>query len=129
MDAVEYIKQARRMCKWYNSSYGCGDCALYGRCAFKLSAELTDELIKESVKTVEQWVAEHPQWAVEHPQWAVEHPQWAVEHPQETRWTKLKKVCPVLNDNARKQICVRAFGYQCDCDMDCAKHWDVPVEE
>lgn len=115
MDAVEYIKQARRMCKWYNSSYGCGDCALYGRCAFKLSAELTDELIKESVKTVEQW--------------AVEHPRWAVEHPQETRWTKLKKVCPALNDNEREQICVRAFGYQCDCDLDCAKHWDVPVEE
>lgn len=60
MDAVEYIKQARRMCKWYNSLYGCGDCALYGRCTLKLSAELTDNLIKESVEIVEQWTAEHP---------------------------------------------------------------------
>lgn len=55
MDAVEYIKQARRICKFNNSSYGCIGCALYGRCVFKLDEELTDEMIKESVKFIEQW--------------------------------------------------------------------------
>jgi len=55
MDAVEYIKQARIFCKLNNSSYGCIGCALYGRCAFKLDEELTDEMIKESVKFTEQW--------------------------------------------------------------------------
>lgn len=55
MDAVEYVKQARRICKFNNSSYGCIGCALYGRCVFKLDEELTDEMIKESVKFIEQW--------------------------------------------------------------------------
>ena len=108
MDAVEYIKQARRMCKFNNKWYGCGDCALYGRCVIKLDAELTDELIKETVETVEQWAAEHPLM---------------------TRWTKLKKQYPTLNDSERKQLCVCALGYKCDCDLNCAKHWDVPVDE
>ena len=110
MDAVEYIKQARRMCKRYNSLYGCGDCALYGRCAFKLSAELTDELIKESVKIVEQW---------------------AVEHPQETRWTKLKKQYPNMDNKAKYSVCARDLGYECeDCaDIQCNECWNKPVEE
>ena len=110
MDAVEYIKQARRTCKRYNSLYDCGDCALYGRCAFKLSVELTDELIKEAVKTVEQW---------------------AVEHPLMTRWTLLKKQYPNIKDNAKFSICARDLGYECkDCALvDCEECWDMPVEE
>lgn len=101
------------MCKTISDDDGCESCTQYCVC-YGLD-DATDNDIIEAIEAVEKW--------------AVEHPQWAVEHPQETRWTKLKKVCPVLNDNARKQICVRAFGYQCDCDLDCAKHWDVPVEE
>lgn len=110
MDAVEYIKQARRMCKFNNSSYGCRCCALYGRCAFKLDAELTGELIKEAVKTVEQW---------------------AKDNPQETRWTLLKKQYPKLKDNAKFSICARDLGYEYkDCDhTDCKDCWDMPIEE
>lgn len=108
MDAVEYIKHARRICKFNNSSYGCIGCALYGRCVFKLDEELTDEMIKESVKFIEQW---------------------AKDNPLLTRWTKLKKEYPTLNDNEKTQLCVCALGYKCDCDLNCAKHWDVPVDE
>ena len=50
-------------------------------------------------------------------------------YPQETRWTKLKKEYPTLNDNEKTQLCVCALGYKCDCDLNCAKHWDVPVDE
>lgn len=110
MDAVEYIKQARRMCKRYNSSFGCRGCALYGRCAFKLECELADELIKESVKFIEQW---------------------AKDNPQETRWTLLKKQYPKLKDDMKDQLCCRKFGYDCPkcSDMDCEECWDVPIEE
>lgn len=46
MDAVEYIKQARKKCKWYNGSYGCSGCSLYVRCEIKLFEELAEKLKK-----------------------------------------------------------------------------------
>lgn len=52
MDAVEYVKQRKRMCDYY---VNCGDCPArkYGMCA-SLSS------IPEMVPIVEKWVKEHP---------------------------------------------------------------------
>lgn len=103
MEVVEFAEKRMRMCR----SMRCDQCPLSFYCG---NCDLLSnvEALKEVVLLVEQWAAEHPLL---------------------TRWTKLKKEYPTLNDSERKQLCVRAFGYQCDCDLDCAKHWDVPVEE
>ena len=52
MDAVEYVKQRRRMCDYYAN---CGDCPAgnYGRCA-----SLNE--IPNLVPIVEKWTKEHP---------------------------------------------------------------------
>lgn len=57
--------------------------------------------------------------------------QWAAEHPLMTRWTRLKKQYPNMEDNAKFSICARDLGYECkDCALvDCEECWDVPVEE
>ena len=56
MDAVEYIKTLRRMCK---SQERCSGCVLYDKeddfCILDIS-----EYTEKSVQIVEQWAKEHP---------------------------------------------------------------------
>lgn len=56
MDAVEYIKTLRRLCK---SQERCSGCVLYDKedecCILNIS-----EYTKKSVQIVEQWAKEHP---------------------------------------------------------------------
>ena len=57
MDAVDYLKKSRRMCK---SSGGCDTCVAYidGECCIDFGAKSGKE--KETVAIVEQWAKEHP---------------------------------------------------------------------
>ena len=57
MDAVDYLKKSRRMCK---SSGGCDTCVAYidGECCIDFGAKSGTE--KETVSIVEQWAKEHP---------------------------------------------------------------------
>ena len=105
MDAVKFIREHERMCKAQSS---CEHCPASGNCIKQSCFPRCPSNIRSEVKLVEQWAAEHPLM---------------------TRWTKLKKEYPTLNDSERKQLCVCAFGYKCDCDLNCAKHWDMPVDE
>lgn len=100
MDAVEFFKEKARMCK----NVKCLDCQLQGAC----DNFITNGAYEFVVKAVERW---------------------AKENPRETRWTLLKKRYPTLNDNEKKHFCVRCLGYKCDCDLNCAKYWDMPIEE
>ena len=52
MDAVEYVKQRRRMCDYY---VNCGDCPA---CDYEWCSSLNG--IPKMVPIVEQWVKEHP---------------------------------------------------------------------
>ena len=52
MDAVEYVKQRRRMCDYY---VNCGDCPA---CAYEWCSSLNG--IPKMVPIVEQWAKEHP---------------------------------------------------------------------
>ena len=52
MDAVEYVKQRRRMCDYY---VNCGDCPA---CDYELCSSLNG--IPKMVPIVEQWAKEHP---------------------------------------------------------------------
>lgn len=57
MDAVDYLKKSRRMCK---SSGGCDTCVAYidGECCIDFGAKSGKE--KETVAIVEQWAKDHP---------------------------------------------------------------------
>jgi hypothetical protein len=57
MDAVDYLKKSRRMCK---SSGGCDTCVAYidGECCIDFGAKSGKE--KETVAIVEQWSKDHP---------------------------------------------------------------------
>lgn len=108
MDAFTYIKERTRMCKTISDDDGCESCTQYCVC-YGLD-DATDNDIIEAIVTVEEW---------------------AQEHPPETRWTKLKKQYPKITEASKREICVRALGYerQC-CDiLGCAKCWDEPVDE
>ena len=52
MDAVEYVKQRRRMCDYYMN---CGDCPA---CDYEWCSSLNG--IPKMVPIVEQWAKEHP---------------------------------------------------------------------
>ena len=57
MDAVDYLKKSRRMCK---SSGGCDTCVAYidGGCCIDFGTKSGKE--KETVAIVEQWAKDHP---------------------------------------------------------------------
>lgn len=57
MDAVDYLKTSRRMCK---SSGGCDTCVAYidGECCIDFGVKSGKE--KETVAIVEQWAKKHP---------------------------------------------------------------------
>lgn len=52
MDAVEYVKQRRRMCDYY---VNCGDCPA---CDYEWCSSLNG--IPKMIPIVEQWAKEHP---------------------------------------------------------------------
>ena len=83
MDAVEYVKQRRRMCDYYGN---CGDCPAgkYERCA-----SLNE--IPNLVPIVEQW---------------------AKEHPVKTRQSELLNLFPNTDkNNGVLDFCPQRFGY------------------
>ena len=59
MDALEFLKERRRMCDEYSRLYnGCCDCPLVSHCS--ISSTASDEDNKRIVAAVEQWSKEHP---------------------------------------------------------------------
>lgn len=56
MDALEFLKERKRMCSLHEA---CGECPLKGaKCALSIST--SDENYKRVIATVEQWSKEHP---------------------------------------------------------------------
>lgn len=59
MNALEFLKEHKRMCNEYSRSYnGCCDCPLVSHCS--ISSTASDEDNKKTVDVVEQWSKEHP---------------------------------------------------------------------
>ena len=59
MDALEFLKEHKRMCNEYSRSYnGCCDCPLVSHCS--ISSTASDDDNKKTVDVVEQWSKEHP---------------------------------------------------------------------
>ena len=60
MDALEFLRDRKRMCNAYSDSYnGCFDCPLIESCCV-ISTATPDEDLKKMVTAVEQWSKEHP---------------------------------------------------------------------
>lgn len=58
MDALEFLKEHKRMCNEYSRSYnGCCDCPLVSHCS--ISSTASDDDNKKTVDVVEQWSKEH----------------------------------------------------------------------
>lgn len=56
MDALEFLKERKRMCKSYGA---CGGCPLKGtKCS--IGSGTSDEEYEKIIATVEQWSKEHP---------------------------------------------------------------------
>lgn len=56
MDALEFLKERKRMCKLYTC---CGGCPLEGTsCALSHTAD--EKYYEQIINTVEQWSKEHP---------------------------------------------------------------------
>lgn len=122
MDAVEFIKEYRRMCKKYAYMEACGedcssDCPLKD-CYCDVRYKNTD--IESTVSKVEQW---------------------SKEHPQKTMMQDFFEKFPNAPKNEKRGgvpsfICPKHLGYtniKEDCtelfDGDCAKCWSRPMED
>lgn len=58
MDALEFLKEKRRMCNSFD--IGCVKCPLGDIGCFVVSPEETDEEFEREIAIVEQWSKEHP---------------------------------------------------------------------
>lgn len=59
MDALEFLKEHKRICNTYSrSDNGCRDCPLVSHCI--VSSATSDEDFKKMTDVVEQWSKEHP---------------------------------------------------------------------
>ena len=60
MDALEFLREHKRMCNAYSDSYnGCFDCPLIESCCV-ISTATPDEDLKKMTTAVEKWSKEHP---------------------------------------------------------------------
>lgn len=115
MDAVEYLKMRKRMCK---NCLDCGDCPL------------GSHNVRKHVPCVEFEEA-HPEQTVE----IVE--KWAAEHPVKTRQSELMKLFPNLDRGPLGpcSICPQWFDTRIVChkDISCMecrrKYWLEEIEE
>ena len=59
MEALEFLKEHKRMCNEYSRSYnGCCDCPLVSHCS--ISSTASDDDNKKTVDVVEKWSKDHP---------------------------------------------------------------------
>lgn len=115
MDAVEYLKMRKRMCK---NCLDCGDCPL------------GSHNVRRHVPCVEFEEA-HPEQTVE----IVE--KWAAEHPIKTRQSELMKLFPNLEVDVFGMctICPQHFDtkFECvrfsNCQECCENYWLEEIEE
>ena len=57
MDALEFFKEGKRMCNFFVPS--CDGCPLEDETCI-IEDNLSDEVYKKNISTVEQWVKDHP---------------------------------------------------------------------
>ena len=60
MDALEFLKEKKRMCNAYSEHNNCfGDCPLIESCCV-INNSTPDEDLKKMITVVEQWSKDHP---------------------------------------------------------------------
>ena len=109
MDAVEFLRDFRRMC-WTYEEPCCENCKLEGG-----GCNFTD-------------------WGCDHEKAVRIVEEWAKEHPVKTRLSEFKKLFPNYNYPSDLPIaCVREFDCTATCKKNCheckKKFWLTPIEE
>lgn len=116
MDAVQFIKGQKRMCKNY-AMQNCHGCPLNGVTGCNYSQFMNDKE-ENIVSIVEKWIKEHPAKTLLQ--------DLLEKYPD----VKLKSYVPGGTSNPC--FCARALGYkipECDGSKNCAECWDSPLEE
>lgn len=100
MEALEFLKEHKRICNAYSrSDNGCCDCPLVSHCI--VSSATSDEEFKKMTDVVEQW---------------------SKEHPRKTRQSKILEQFPNarLTEYGAISVCPRAlFGNDIISDSSC----------
>lgn len=111
MDAVEFLRDFRRMCNSYGNT--CDNCKLDGdECSFSDCGCDHEKVIR----VVEEW---------------------AKEHPVKTRLSEFKKLFPnaSVQEEGCPGLCIKFFDLFANCEdskecLDCKKKfWLTPIEE
>lgn len=111
MDAIEFLRDFRRMCNSYGDT--CGNCKLDGdECSF--SDCVCDH--QKMIRVVEEWAKKHPEKTVK------------------TRFSEFKKMFPNYNyPFDLPNGCVREFDCSATCRTNChickKAFWLTPIEE
>ena len=106
MEAFEYLKELKRMCK---SIADCDNCPLESTCD---SSYLTDEELKQQVSVVEKWSKEHP------------------VRTRQSEFLKMSPNAPIIN--GVMTLCPQIINPTSDCDRKCAecrkRFWLSPIK-
>lgn len=120
MDAVDYLKKSRRMCK---SSGGCDTCVAYidGECCINFGAKSGKE--KETVAIVEQWAKDHPV--------KTRQSEFLKMFPN-ANLKKITRLLPCSIDSNMNPLRCAKYGYlsiTCRCDRCRDDYWNEEVSE
>ena len=111
MDALEFVKEFKRMCHTYTETM-CKGCPRE-KCLKCEIEELSNTEIKELINDVEKW---------------------SKEHPQRTRLQDFREKYPnaQICESGLPSACCMSLGYCKSCDPvgnNCEVCWNMPVEE
>ena len=112
MDALNFLKETKRMCNYYTSLYNdCLKCPMVDMPCGLFITDWKSDVLKTYVEKTEQWI---------------------IEHPRKTRLHDFLEKFPEaeIGKEGLPPICCARLGYVCTCAkstcMDC---WNMPVEE
>lgn len=118
MDALEFLKERKRMCKSYEKCEGCplkrGGCSL--------SSSLPDKDCERIITTVEQWSKEHPR-KTRQSVFLEQYPDAKIDQD------KVLAVCPLMISATHRNVRGNCKNSHCTC-ADCRREfWMQGVEQ
>lgn len=111
MDALDFLNEFNRMCKYFKKDNNCTICPLYDKNAYILCKDIKDYDPKYVLDVVEKW---------------------SKEHPKRTYLSVLLEKFPktnLCNGIPRFCICNLGFDYYPFCTDDCKICWNKEYKE
>ena len=110
MDALKFLNEFKRMCKFYAKKYDCEGCPLYKEDGLLCNiSELSYDERTHVLNLVEKW---------------------SKEHSERTYLSVLLEKFPKTNlENGAPMICPSDLGFHCDCISNCKECWNREYKE